>query len=188
MFVYHSVHYEEVSCQKQVTAYPFVTKFPQQTKEEAITCQVEHTQFEPAMKLLIENGFDAIADFIAILLNAVMNIERTRYLGAMPYERSEQRKSYPKDSNQRLSRHGLEREPRLSHKPGTVSFSQCLSIKGLFVQSPGVFVSLRLPRHAQKIMLGISGLRLFLSHFLTSSYGQAASLLNENLHFWTGTS
>ena len=46
---------------------------------------------------------------------------------------------------------------------------ECRSRTGLFGQSPGVFVALRLPCHGQKIMLGISGLRLFVSPSLTSS-------------------
>jgi hypothetical protein len=31
-------------------------------KEETMTCKIECTQFELAMELLIENGFDGIAD------------------------------------------------------------------------------------------------------------------------------
>jgi len=59
-----------------------------------MTCDVKNTQFELAMELLIDNGFDGIADAIAIMMNGAMQIERSRYLQAEPYERTEKRQSY----------------------------------------------------------------------------------------------
>jgi transposase-like protein len=46
------------------------------------------------MELLIENGFNGIADSISVLMNTAMKIERSRYLQAEPYERTEHRQSY----------------------------------------------------------------------------------------------
>lgn len=59
-----------------------------------MTCNTKNTQFELAMELLIENGFDGMADAIAIMMNGAMQIERSRYLQAEPYERTEKRQSY----------------------------------------------------------------------------------------------
>lgn len=59
-----------------------------------MTCHIENNQFDSAMELLIENGFNGIADAVAILMNTAMKIERSRYLKAEPYERTEQRQSY----------------------------------------------------------------------------------------------
>ena len=59
-----------------------------------MTCHAENTQFDLAMELLIENGFNGIADAISILMNTAMKIERSRYLQADPYERTEHRQSY----------------------------------------------------------------------------------------------
>jgi len=59
-----------------------------------MTCNPEHNQFDVAMELLIENGFSGIADAISILMNTAMQIERSRYLKADPYERTEHRQSY----------------------------------------------------------------------------------------------
>lgn len=59
-----------------------------------MTCKLENTQFNLAMELLIANGFDGIADAITILMNSAMKIERSRYLQAEPYERTEQRQGY----------------------------------------------------------------------------------------------
>jgi transposase-like protein len=57
-------------------------------------CHTENNQFDSAMELLIENGFNGIADAVSILMNTAMKIEWSRYLKAEPYERTEQRQSY----------------------------------------------------------------------------------------------
>lgn len=59
-----------------------------------MTCQTQDTQFELAMELLIEHGFDGVASAMTILLNAAMRLERSRYLNAEPYERNEHRRGY----------------------------------------------------------------------------------------------
>lgn len=59
-----------------------------------MTCHLENNHFDLAMKLLIENGFDGVADAVSLLMNTAMQIERSRYLQAEPYERTEQRQSY----------------------------------------------------------------------------------------------
>ena len=47
-----------------------------------------------ALELLNANGFDRIADAIQILMNEAMQIERSEYLGAAPYERTGSRRGY----------------------------------------------------------------------------------------------
>jgi putative transposase len=59
-----------------------------------MTCSTENTQFDLAMELLIENGFDGIAEAVSLLMNTAMQIERSRYLQAAPYERTDKRQSY----------------------------------------------------------------------------------------------
>lgn len=59
-----------------------------------MTCYIENNQFDLAMELLIENGFNRIAEAVSILMNTAMKIERSRYLQAEPYERTEHRQSY----------------------------------------------------------------------------------------------
>lgn len=78
-----------------------------------MTCKIENTQFDLAMELLIANGFDGMADAITILMNSAMKIERSRYLQAEPYERTEQRRGYangfkPKTVNTRTGKVHLE--------------------------------------------------------------------------------
>ncbi len=59
-----------------------------------MTCQPEDNPVEYAVEHLIEYGFDGVAEAIGLLLNTAMQIERSRYLGADPYERSDNRKCY----------------------------------------------------------------------------------------------
>jgi hypothetical protein len=64
----------------------------------------ENTQFDLAMELLITNGFDGLAGAITVLLNTAMRIERSRYLQAEPYERSQRRQGMPTATSQKPSR------------------------------------------------------------------------------------
>ena len=59
-----------------------------------MTYQQENTAFDQAMELLIQNGFNGVATPITILMNAAMKIERSRFLNADPYERTEERQGY----------------------------------------------------------------------------------------------
>ncbi|HIP82995.1 MAG TPA: IS256 family transposase [Desulfocapsa sulfexigens] len=59
-----------------------------------MTYQQENTAFNQAMELLIQNGFDDVAAPISILMNAAMKAERSRFLNASPYERTEDRQGY----------------------------------------------------------------------------------------------
>jgi putative transposase len=47
-----------------------------------------------AVELLKDNGFDGLAEAVTVLLNTAMVAERSEYLGAQPYERSDSRRSY----------------------------------------------------------------------------------------------
>ena len=65
--------------------------------------------FGDAMELLIENGFDGMADVLKILLNEAMKIEREDCLSAVSYQRTPDRKGYangfkPKTVDTRMGR------------------------------------------------------------------------------------
>lgn len=53
-------------------------------------CSVPEEFLEP----IIEQGLDALPGLIQILINTAMRIERQQYIGAAPYERSDQRRGY----------------------------------------------------------------------------------------------
>ncbi len=59
-----------------------------------MTCQEDCSQFDLAMELLITNGFGNVAEVVGILMNSAMQIERSRHLQAVPYERTEERRGY----------------------------------------------------------------------------------------------
>ena len=55
---------------------------------------VQDSAIYDAVELLKDNGFDALAEAVTVLLNTAMVAERSEYLGARPYERSESRRGY----------------------------------------------------------------------------------------------
>ncbi|EED31237.1 transposase, Mutator family [gamma proteobacterium NOR5-3] len=55
----------------------------------------QHTQDSSiidAVELLKDNGFDALAEAVTVLMNTAMVAERSEHLGARPYERTEERR------------------------------------------------------------------------------------------------
>ena len=56
--------------------------------------QSQDSAIYDAVELLKDNGFDGIAEAVTVLMNAAMVAERSEYLGARPYERSEDRRGY----------------------------------------------------------------------------------------------
>lgn len=59
-----------------------------------MTHQFQSTNLNDAVQLLADNGFDGMANAMQILFNEAMKIERADYIGAEPYERTDQRRSY----------------------------------------------------------------------------------------------
>lgn len=56
-----------------------------------MTHRKEDTTFDTVMETLIGNGMDGMAEAMALLMNEAMKIERSRFLGADPYERTGER-------------------------------------------------------------------------------------------------
>ena len=57
-----------------------------------MTYKSDYTIPEDVLEQICEEGFDALADLIRIMLNTAMKIERERHLGAKPYERTPKRR------------------------------------------------------------------------------------------------
>jgi transposase-like protein len=55
---------------------------------------VQDSAIYDAVELLKANGFDGVAEAVTVLMNAAMVAERSEYLGARPYERSDNRSGY----------------------------------------------------------------------------------------------
>lgn len=56
--------------------------------------KVEVSAVDAAMELMMQEGFEGLADAVRTLLNEAMRIERARHLGADAWERCEQRRGY----------------------------------------------------------------------------------------------
>lgn len=52
------------------------------------------TAYDRVMNVLLEEGFDGMAQAIQLLMNEATKLERTAFLGAGPYERAEGRRGY----------------------------------------------------------------------------------------------
>jgi len=59
-----------------------------------MTHRVEDTTIAHVMETLIENGLDGMADALSVLLNEAMKLERSKFLQAAPFERTEGRRGY----------------------------------------------------------------------------------------------
>jgi putative transposase len=54
----------------------------------------QDTRLNDVMELLTQSGLDGLADALRVLINAAMLVERERFLGASPYERSPERRTH----------------------------------------------------------------------------------------------
>ena len=59
-----------------------------------MTHQMQSNELSEAVQLLVDNGFDGMANTMQSVLNEAMRIERSECIGAEPYERTKQRRSY----------------------------------------------------------------------------------------------
>ena len=61
-------------------------------KETKMAHQQQRNVIDQVMELLIDNGFDSMADVMKILFNEAMKIEREEALDARSYQRTSDRK------------------------------------------------------------------------------------------------
>ena len=59
-----------------------------------MACRVHDNKIQDAVALIAENGFEGLGEVVALLINEAMLIERSRYLKATPYERTDDRNGY----------------------------------------------------------------------------------------------
>jgi transposase-like protein len=78
-----------------------------------MTRQTQSTELDLIVQLLAEHGFDGMAEAIEILFNEAMKLQRSDALGALPYQRTAERRGHangfkPKTVNSRLGTLQLE--------------------------------------------------------------------------------
>jgi transposase-like protein len=138
-----------------------------------------------AVQLLAENGFDGMAEAIALLVNEAMKLERQEYLGAGPYQRSEERRTHAngfknKTVNSRLGQLELQvpqtRDsqfyPSALERGERSERALKLAIAEMYVQGVST-------RKVAKITAELCGLEV-----TSTQVSRAASLLDHELETW----
>lgn len=150
-----------------------------------MTCSSECTQFDLAMELLIEHGFEGLADCIAILMNSAMQIERSRHLNAEPYERTGHRTGYANGyKNKTMSTRVGEVKLAIPQTRGTEFYPQSLerglrSERALKLALAEMYVQGVSTRKVTQITKELCGLEVS-----STEVSRASKLLDEQLSAW----
>ncbi len=142
--------------------------------------------FDDAMELLIENGFDGMADVLRILLNEAMKIEREDCLAARAYQRTPDRKGYangfkPKTVDTRMGRIAVD----VPQVRGDVVFypsaleKGCRSERALKVAIAEMYVKGISTRRVTSVLEKMCGLEIS-----STQVSRAAKMLDEELNSW----
>ena len=59
-----------------------------------MTRQMQSTELDSIVQLLADHGFDGMAQAFEILLNEAMKLQRSEALGALPYQRTADRRGH----------------------------------------------------------------------------------------------
>ena len=142
--------------------------------------------FDDAMELLIENGFDGMAEVLRILLNEAMKIEREDVLSARAYQRTSDRKGYangfkPKTVDTRMGRMTVD----VPQVRGDVEFypsaleKGCRSERALKVAIAEMYVKGISTRRVTGVLEKMCGLEIS-----STQVSRAAGILDEELGKW----
>jgi len=142
--------------------------------------------FDNAMELLIENGFDGMANVLQILLNEAMKIEREDALAAGAYQRTPERKGYangykPKTVDTRMGRITVD----VPQVRGDVDFypsaleKGCRSERALKVAIAEMYVKGISTRRVTGVLEKMCGLDIS-----SMQVSRASKMLDEELEKW----
>lgn len=150
-----------------------------------MTHQNQSNELHTAVQLLAENGFEGMANAMNILFNEAMKIERTHYLNAQPYQRTDERKSQAngfkdKTVNTRLGKLELrvpqtrdcEFYPTSLERGERSERALKLAVAEMYVQGVST-------RKVAKITAELCGLDV-----TSTQVSRAAALLDEELEVW----
>jgi putative transposase len=150
-----------------------------------MTHQIQSTDLNNAVQLLADNGFEGMASAIQILFNEAMKLERNEYIGAEPYQRTEQRRDYangfkPKTINSRIGKLELQvpqtRDgdfyPSSLERGERSERALKLAVAEMYVQGVST-------RKVAKITAELCGLDVS-----STQVSRAAKLLDEELETW----
>jgi putative transposase len=150
-----------------------------------MTCHPDSTQFDVAMELLISNGFDGIADTLTTLMNAAMQIERSRHLRAEPYARKDERIGYANGfKNKTLKTRIGELDLSIPQTRGTDFYPKSLerglrSERALKIALAEMYVQGVSTRKVAKITEDLCGFEVS-----SSEVSRASKMLDDQLDAW----
>jgi putative transposase len=154
-----------------------------------MTHQMQSNELSEAVQLLADNGFEGMANAMQVLFNEAMRLERTEYIGADPYERTDQRRSYAngfkaKTVNSRIGKLELKvpqtRDgdfyPSALERGERSERALKLAVAEMYVQGVST-------RKVAKITSELCGLEV-----TSTQVSRAAKLLDEELETWRNRS
>lgn len=151
-----------------------------------MTHQDDNTAIGQMLEAVITQGMDGLETAISILLNEAMKVERSRALGAEPWQRSEQRLGYangykPKSLNTRIGRLSLQ----VPQVRGDVTFYPSALERGLRSERAlklavaEMYVQGVSTRKVTEVMETLCGLEV-----TSTEVSRCANLLDEELEKW----
>jgi len=150
-----------------------------------MTHAAESTAIDHVLQLLVDEGFDGMAQALQLLLNEAMKLERAQTLGAAPYERSETRRGHangfkPKTVHSRLGQlqlqvpqtRGVEFYPSALERGERSERALKLAVAEMYVQGVST-------RKVAEITRQLCGLDVS-----SAQVSRTAALLDEELAQW----
>lgn len=150
-----------------------------------MTQQDQHNAIHDAVELLKENGFDGLAEAVAVLLNQAMILERSEYLKAMPYERTADRVSHANGfKDKRVSTRLGEIQLKVPQTRDSKFYPDCLerglrSERALMIAVAEMYVQGVSTRRVKRVMEEMCGLEV-----TSTQVSRAAAQLDELLSSW----
>ena len=146
----------------------------------------ENNAIEQMTEAIIENGMEGLESAISILINEAMKVERSRVLGAEPWQRSEHRRGYangykPRSLSTRVGKLSL----RVPQVRGDVTFYPSALERGLRSERAlklaiaEMYVQGVSTRKVAEVMERLCGLDV-----TSNEVSRCASLLDEELEKW----
>jgi putative transposase len=154
-----------------------------------VTHREDLTPVDRALTALAEEGFDGMAEAIAVLMNEAMKIERSTFLGAEPHERTPERRGHAngfksKSVKTRVGTLGLQVPQVRDVEDGASFYPQSLergqrSERALRLAIAEMYVQGVSTRRVSQITQELCGLEVS-----STDVSRAAKLLDEELEQW----
>jgi len=154
-----------------------------------MTHRLEDTTIAQVMETLITHGLDEMAEVFSLLMNEAMKLERSKFLGAGPFERSEDRRGYAngykaKSVRSRLGEVNLRIPQVRDTADGETFYPQALerglrSERALAMAVAEMYVNGVSTRRVKEVTRELCGLEIS-----SSDVSRAAAKLDEQLEGW----